>query len=116
MNTKHVGVIGAGVMGADMALDLSANGYQVTLVDVTEEKLNEALEKIKKTYQLVQFVRKKKISLSLEDVLSQIQLSTSLEGLHDAHIVIENVTEDWEIKNLFMKSYEIFVRKKPSIL
>nr|MDH3176067.1 3-hydroxyacyl-CoA dehydrogenase family protein [Bacillus pumilus] len=98
MNTKHVGVIGAGVMGADMALDLSANGYQVTLVDVTEEKLNEALEKIKKTYQLVQFVRKKKISLSLEDVLSQIQLSTSLEGLHDAHIVIENVTEDWEIK------------------
>ncbi|MBS4743836.1 MULTISPECIES: 3-hydroxyacyl-CoA dehydrogenase family protein [Bacillus] len=98
MNTKHVGVIGAGVMGADMALDLSANGYQVTLVDVTEEKLNEALEKIKKTYQLVQFVRKKKISLSLEDVLSQIQLSTSFEGLHDAHIVIENVTEDWEIK------------------
>lgn len=85
-------------MGADMALDLSANGYQVTLVDVTEEKLNEALEKIKKTYQLVQFVRKKKISLSLEDVLSQIQLSTSLEGLHDAHIIIENVTEDWEIK------------------
>lgn len=98
MNTKHVGVIGAGVMGADMALDLSANGYQVTLVDVTQEKLNEALEKIKKTYQLVQFVRKKKISFSLEDVLSQIQLSTSLEGLHDAHIVIENVTEDWEIK------------------
>ncbi|MDR0126020.1 MULTISPECIES: 3-hydroxyacyl-CoA dehydrogenase family protein [Bacillus] len=98
MNTKHIGVIGAGVMGADMALDLSANGYQVTLVDITEEKLNEALEKIKKTYQLVQFVRKKKISLSLEDVLSQIQLSTSFEGLHDAHIVIENVTEDWEIK------------------
>ncbi|KEP26917.1 3-hydroxyacyl-CoA dehydrogenase family protein [Bacillus zhangzhouensis] len=98
MNTKHIGVIGAGVMGADMALDLSANGYQVTLVDITEEKLNEALEKIKKTYQLVQFVRKKKISLSLEDVLSQIQLSTSFEGLHDAHIVIENVTEDWEMK------------------
>ncbi|MFP3419837.1 MAG: 3-hydroxyacyl-CoA dehydrogenase family protein [Bacillota bacterium] len=98
MNTKHIGVIGAGVMGADMALDLSANGYQVTLVDITEEKLNEALEKIKKTYQLVQFVRKKKISLSLENVLSQIQLTTSFEGLHDAHIVIENVTEDWEMK------------------
>ncbi len=48
MNTKHVGVIGAGVMGADMALDLSANGYQVTLVDVTEEKLNEALEKLRR--------------------------------------------------------------------
>ncbi|MED1749688.1 MULTISPECIES: 3-hydroxyacyl-CoA dehydrogenase family protein [Bacillus] len=98
MNTKHIGVIGAGVMGADMALDLSANGYQVTLVDITEEKLNEALEKIKKSYQLVQFVRKKKISLSLENVLSQIQLTTSFEGLHDAHIVIENVTEDWEMK------------------
>ncbi|MCC9090251.1 MULTISPECIES: 3-hydroxyacyl-CoA dehydrogenase family protein [Bacillus] len=98
MNKKHIGVIGAGVMGADMALDLSANGYQVTLVDITEEKLNEALEKIKKTYQLVQFVRKKKISLSLENVLSQIQLTTSFEGLHDAHIVIENVTEDWEMK------------------
>ncbi|MFB8733481.1 NAD(P)-binding domain-containing protein [Bacillus sp. SL00103] len=37
IDTKHVGVIGAGVMGADMALDLSANGYQVTLVDVTEK-------------------------------------------------------------------------------
>ncbi|OLP64682.1 putative 3-hydroxybutyryl-CoA dehydrogenase [Bacillus pumilus] len=98
MNTRHIGVIGAGVMGADMALDLSANGYQVTLVDITEEKLNEALEKIKKTYQLVQFMRKKKISLSLDEVLAHIQLATSFEGLHDAHIVIENVTEDWEIK------------------
>ncbi|MGM0888639.1 MAG: 3-hydroxyacyl-CoA dehydrogenase family protein [Bacillota bacterium] len=98
MHKKHVGVIGAGVMGADMALDLSAYGYQVTLVDITEEKLNEALKKIKKTYQLVQFVRKKKISLSLDEVLAQIQLATSFEGLNDAHIVIENVTEDWEIK------------------
>ncbi|MDM5297131.1 3-hydroxyacyl-CoA dehydrogenase family protein [Bacillus pumilus] len=98
MNTKHIGVIGAGVMGADMALDLSANGYQVTLVDITEGKLNEALEKIKKTYQLVQFMRKKKISLSLDEVLAHIQLATSFKGLHDAHIVIENVTEDWEIK------------------
>ncbi len=58
MDFRTAGVIGGGVMGADMALDLSANGYQVILLDISDEKLKAAEENIKKTFRLVQLMRK----------------------------------------------------------
>ncbi|MFT4401950.1 3-hydroxyacyl-CoA dehydrogenase family protein [Bacillus sp. SW14] len=98
MDFRTAGVIGGGVMGADMALDLSANGYQVILLDISDEKLKAAEENIKKTFRLVQLMRKEKFSMSLENVLDNIQFTTEPHNLEPADIVIENVTEDWEIK------------------
>ncbi|ARV45181.1 3-hydroxyacyl-CoA dehydrogenase family protein [Bacillus inaquosorum] len=98
MDFRTAGVIGGGVMGADMALDLSANGYQVILLDISDEKLKAAEENIKKTFRLVQLMRKEKFSMSLEDVLDNIQFTTEPHNVEPADIIIENVTEDWEIK------------------
>lgn len=103
MGMKHAGVIGGGVMGSDMAFDLSANGYEVTVIDINEDKLAAAKENIKKTFRLVQLMRKGKISSSLDELLGRIHFSTQLSDVKHADIIIENVTEDWEIKK---KVYE----------
>ncbi|MGN9863918.1 3-hydroxyacyl-CoA dehydrogenase family protein [Bacillus swezeyi] len=98
MNIKHAGVAGGGVMGSDMALDLSANGYRVTLTDISEEKLEAAKENIKKTYRLVQLMRKEKFAMPLAEVLENIQFSLDTREFETADIMIENVTEDWSVK------------------
>ncbi|SFI31933.1 MULTISPECIES: 3-hydroxyacyl-CoA dehydrogenase family protein [unclassified Bacillus (in: firmicutes)] len=103
MEMKYVGVVGAGVMGADMALDLSMNGYKVILTDINEEKLQGAEENIRKTFKLVQLVRKRVIKSSLEEVLENIHFSTNINDFARAEIIIENVTEDWSVKQ---KIYE----------
>ncbi|SUM53491.1 fatty oxidation complex protein [Staphylococcus epidermidis] len=95
---KKVSVIGAGIMGSDVALDLSSQGYEVVLMDVNEEKLAQAAESIKKSYQLMQFVKKEKVDLSLDAVLKNIQFTTSLKHVINSNIIIENVTENWETK------------------
>ncbi|KAA6447674.1 3-hydroxyacyl-CoA dehydrogenase family protein [Bacillus swezeyi] len=98
MNIKHAGVAGGGVMGSDMALDLSANGYRVTLTDISEEKLEAAKENIKKTYRLVQLMRKEKFAMPLAEVLENIHFSLDTREFETADIMIENVTEDWSVK------------------
>ncbi|WP_017151593.1 3-hydroxyacyl-CoA dehydrogenase family protein [Bacillus bingmayongensis] len=103
MEMKYVGVVGAGVMGADMALDLSMNGYKVILTDINEEKLQDAEENIRKTFKLVQLVRKRVVKPSLEEVLENIHFSTNINDFARAEIIIENVTEDWSVKQ---KIYE----------
>ncbi|WP_258728750.1 3-hydroxyacyl-CoA dehydrogenase family protein [Bacillus atrophaeus] len=103
MDFRNAGVIGGGVMGADMALDLSANGYQVILLDVSDEKLKAAEENIRKTFRLVQLMRKDKFSMSLDEVLENIQFTTEPSNLKPADIIIENVTEDWDIKRQVYK-------------
>jgi len=44
---KRVCVIGAGLMGHGIAQVFAMNGYEVNLVDVSEDILSKALEKIR---------------------------------------------------------------------
>lgn len=105
---KKVSVIGAGIMGSDVALDLASQGYKVVLIDVSEEKMSQAAESIKKSYQLMQFIKKEKIDLSLDDILKNIQFTTSLKHVINSNIIIENVTENWETKETLYTSLNKF--------
>jgi len=98
MAKNMVGVIGAGVMGSDIALDLSAYGFEVFLKDVDQSALLKAKHKITSTYKLVRLMKGTSFSYSLEELLSRIQFVTELEGIEKADIVIENITEDFELK------------------
>jgi 3-hydroxybutyryl-CoA dehydrogenase len=52
MSAKVVGVIGAGVMGVGVSQDLAQTDHQVILLDVSEEVLERAREKIKQNVRL----------------------------------------------------------------
>jgi len=98
MSTQRIGVVGAGVMGADIALDLSCHNYEVLLKDLTDKLLDKACKRIKKQYRLLKMIKKDAPSCSLSDVLSRITLVTNYEHFNEVSIVVENVTENLQIK------------------
>ena len=98
MATRVCAVIGAGVMGADIALDLSGHEYEVILKDLTDEFLEKARDYMKKTYNLVKLTKRDHFSSSFDALLSRIRFVTDYDGFHEVDIVVENITERFEAK------------------
>lgn len=98
MELRSVGVIGAGVMGSGLALNLAQTGHRVTLVDVSEKILNQAKQEIRKSLRFSGLFGKGQRAADPDEVLSWIELTTDYQALKGADFVIENVTEKWEIK------------------
>ena len=99
---KNVCVIGAGTMGNGIAHVFAQNGFQVSLVDVSQDQLNKALSTITKN--LDRQVSKGSISLETkEHALKNIITHTSLaSGVANAELVIEAATENIDLKlNIF---------------
>ncbi|MHC4751312.1 MAG: 3-hydroxyacyl-CoA dehydrogenase family protein [Planctomycetota bacterium] len=103
MTIKVAAVIGAGVMGSDIALDLSNHKYEVILKDLTDELLEKSRSKIKKSYNFVKMMKKGFFSSSFDELLSRIRFVTDYDNFNEADIVIENITESYEAKK---KLYE----------
>lgn len=97
---KVIGVVGAGVMGHGIAQVAARTGYDVVMVDISEDVLKKAMEMIESgPFGLKRLVEKGKMSEDeAKAVLSRIKTSTSLESLKDADFVIEAVTEKADLK------------------
>jgi enoyl-CoA hydratase/3-hydroxyacyl-CoA dehydrogenase len=98
MKILKVAVIGAGTMGSGIAQAASQSGYEVRMMDTTEEFVNNGMEKIKKF--LNKGVEKGKVKPEqAEKVLANIKPTTEVkEAVDGADLVIEAVFEDLEIK------------------
>lgn len=91
-----VGVVGAGIMGAGVAQNLGMAGHSVLLVDLSADALSTALEKIELNCRMSRMLGGP--SVDHEEVLAKITTSTELAVLSAAEVVIENITEDEEMK------------------
>lgn len=91
-----VGVAGAGVMGAGVAQSVAASGHHVTLLDLDDEVLGRAVEAIERGCRTSRLVGGP--SLDAVDVLSRVRTTTAVEDLADHSVVIENITEDADLK------------------
>lgn len=98
MNVKKIGIIGAGIMGTDVAFDLASNGYQVLLKDIRQEILEDARAKIRQDFRGYQMMRKDLKEMTAENILGKITFTTSYDGFGEVDLVIENASEDWKIK------------------
>ena len=98
MDKQYIGVVGAGIMGADVALDLSIHNYKVLLKDLTGKLLDKAHARIEQQFKLVKMMKKNALSCSLDDVLSRIIFITNYDRFNETSIVIENVTESFDVK------------------
>ena len=99
---KKICVIGAGTMGNGIAHVFAQNGFEVSLVDVSQEQLNKALDTITKNFD--RQVAKGTINASVkESALKNITPNTSLaSGVNNAELVVEAATENIELKlNIF---------------
>ena len=94
---KRVGVIGAGQMGNGIAHVCALAGYDVSLNDMSTERIQLGLATINGN--MTRQVNKKQIS---EDVrvtaLSRISAAENLDALADCDLVIEAATENEQVK------------------
>lgn len=105
---KKIGVIGAGVMGAGVSYSVAYAGYQVVLVDLTDSALQQANVEVRKNSRMHMMFGKSEEKCEPDQVISNIQFTTDYNQLKDVDLVIENVTEKWEIKrDVYLKLDEI---------
>lgn len=94
---EQVGVIGAGTMGAGIALCLADAGYGVTLVDQDEQAVNRGMARLTEIYK-ARCDSGKLDPAEAEKRLARICATTSFERLADVQMAIEAVFESMEVK------------------
>jgi 3-hydroxybutyryl-CoA dehydrogenase len=94
----RIGIVGAGTMGAQIALHCAVYGYPVQLFSRSEETLQRAAQS--HAQELAQRLARHQITAEeKETILRRIQCTTDLhEAVKEADLVIENVPEQLEIK------------------
>jgi 3-hydroxybutyryl-CoA dehydrogenase len=91
-----IGVVGAGVMGVGVAQNLAQCGYEVVLVDQDEETLDAARATIARNCRMSALMGGP--ALDADEILARITTAVGVPAVAKASVVIENVTENWEIK------------------
>ncbi len=98
---KHVHVIGAGVMGGDIATWCVSQGLRVSLQDLKAESLANAR---KRAYSY--FKKRLKKRLLIKNAMDRFTLDINGYGLSKADIIIEAIFEDKDVKRNLYASIE----------
>lgn len=103
---KKIAVVGAGTMGNGIAHVFAQFGYEVNLIDVSQDALDRALKTIDKN--LERQVSKEKITADDKTAtLSRITTVTDLsKGVADRELVVEAATENVDLKLKIFKQMD----------
>jgi 3-hydroxybutyryl-CoA dehydrogenase len=102
ISMKNIAVIGSGTMGNGIAHVFALKGYKVSLIDISGQALEKAIQTI--SANLDRQVNKEQITTSdKEQALLNIQTSISIqEGVKEVDLVVEAATENTDLKlNIF---------------
>jgi 3-hydroxybutyryl-CoA dehydrogenase len=106
-----VGIVGAGSMGSGIAQVFAQSGFPVRLVDLAEPMLDRAKLSIQKS--LARLVSKGTVSAAARDgALSRLHMSTSLDALGDADLVVEAIVEDADAKSALFTSLDALTKQE----
>ena len=95
--STSIGVVGAGTMGSGIAQVFAMRRYPVVLCDAVSSQLERALSTIKKN--LNRDLEKGRIDAAeMDRVLANIRTQASLDALNDSALVIEAVSEVFDVK------------------
>ncbi|TCI92757.1 3-hydroxybutyryl-CoA dehydrogenase [Tenacibaculum sp. M341] len=103
---KNIAVIGAGTMGNGIAHTFAQFGYNVQLIDISQEAIDRGLATISKN--LDRMVAKEKITTQdKENTLANITSFTSIkEGVQQSELVVEAATENIDLKLKIFKELD----------
>jgi len=103
-DVKKIAVIGSGAMGHGIAQVCAQNGLSVTMIDIKQEFLDNALKKVRESLDFL--ASKGKLQGSVDDVLGKISITTDLQkGVADSQVIIEAVPENMQLKkDVFAKA------------
>ncbi|WP_416957052.1 3-hydroxyacyl-CoA dehydrogenase family protein [Nocardioides sp. T5] len=104
-----VGVIGLGTMGAGIAEVFARNGYAVIGVELNEAAVQRGREHLEhSTGRAVK--REKMTQEQADELLGRITLTTDMQDLADADLVVEAVVESLEVKKSIFRTLDGIVR------
>jgi 3-hydroxybutyryl-CoA dehydrogenase len=108
---KNISVIGAGTMGNGIAHVFAQQGYQVNLIDISQDSLDKAMATI--AANLDRMLAKEKISAKDKaDTLANLTTMTDMSaGVKNADLVVEAATEN---VNLKLKIFEQLEASAPA--
>jgi 3-hydroxyacyl-CoA dehydrogenase/enoyl-CoA hydratase/3-hydroxybutyryl-CoA epimerase len=101
---KHVHVVGAGVMGGDIAAWCAARGLTVTLQDRGEQYIAPALERARKFFE-----KRYPDAAKREATMARLTADVEGRGVPKADVVIEAIFEDLNAKR------ELYARLEPQM-
>lgn len=94
---RSIGVVGAGNMGSGIAQKAAQEGFQVQLLDLNSELVDQGLQNIGNT--LKEAVERRLFSADqVEEFLSRVKPAYNVEDLAQCDLIIEAVFEDLEVK------------------
>jgi enoyl-CoA hydratase/3-hydroxyacyl-CoA dehydrogenase len=98
MDVKRIAVIGSGLMGSGIAYVSAWHGFNVTLVDIKQDILDQGMERIRSD--VMTGIEKGKMTLpEAESLMSKLNATTDTgEAVKDADLVIEAIFENMEVK------------------
>lgn len=101
LNIKKVGIVGAGMMGAEIALCCARSGMDVIMKEVNQELAEQGKKTIEKI--LLKSVTKGKLEEAEKNaILARVSPQDTNDGFENVDIVIEAILEVIDIKqNLF---------------
>ncbi len=91
-----VGIVGAGVIGCGVTQSLVTTGHRVVLADVSDSVLKKSCATMRD--QLRSMALFNDLRVDIDEAMERIVMVTDLKELGAVDFVVENVTEDWEIK------------------
>lgn len=96
---KKIGIVGAGVMGRGLSISLLLGGHEVVLIDNNTDVFASALEEIEQGIRFYPMLNKKLNRVDdTEQFMKKITVSEDMHLLSECEFIIENVTENEEIK------------------
>lgn len=98
MGFNKIGVIGAGTMGIGMTVDLILHNTHTVLVDLNQEILEKAKYEIINTVRFAPLVKKTVTRIPINELSELVTFTSNIADIHDCDFIVENATEDWEIK------------------
>ncbi len=105
MNIKTIGVVGAGTMGHGIAHVLLRAGHRVLLCEISQKLVEAGAERIARG--LARDVEKARMTAEERDqALARLKPTTVVSDLAEADIIVEAVTEKFELKAGVFRSLE----------
>lgn len=98
-------VIGAGVMGGDIAAVAAMSGFNVTLSDMSSDAIDNALDRARVLYE-----RRLKSDDKVNAAMARLKADPEQNGLRDADLVIEAVAERLDVKKAVFADVETKVK------